>query len=225
MLRYRKAISKPYLLIISICSCGLTRIRTENDLIINVDLPWNPAVLEQRISRAHRMGQKRPVQVFLLVTEDTLEENLLTTLSAKHELSLAVLDPESDTTKVDMATGMEELKRRLEILLGTKPDAAEDESMKERVEKEAEILVKKEKIAVAGGQLVGAAFSFIGEMFSGNDNSEEFVRLTNAFKTNLNDCMEKDDEGRLKMTIAIPDEAFLDNMAKSLAQMVSAGRG
>lgn len=62
-------------------------------------------------------------------------------------------------------------------------------------------------------------------MFFGNDNSEEFVRLTNAFKTNLNDCMEKDDEGRLKMTIAIPDEAFLDNMAKSLAQVVSAGRG
>ena len=52
--------------------------------VINVDLPWNPAVLEQRISRAHRMGQKQPVQVFLLVTTDTLEENLLATLSAKH---------------------------------------------------------------------------------------------------------------------------------------------
>jgi superfamily II DNA or RNA helicase len=103
--------------------------------VINVDLPWNPAVLEQRISRAHRMGQKRPVQVFLLVTKDTLEENLLATLSAKHELSLAVLDPDSDTTEVDMAAGMEELKRRLEILLGEKPAAAEDESMKERVEK------------------------------------------------------------------------------------------
>ena len=62
--------------------------------VINVDLPWNPAVLEQRISRAHRMGQKRPVHVFLLVTTDTLEENLPATLSAKHELSPAVLDPE-----------------------------------------------------------------------------------------------------------------------------------
>ena len=30
--------------------------------VINVDLPWNPAVLEQRISRAHRMGQQQPVQ-------------------------------------------------------------------------------------------------------------------------------------------------------------------
>jgi hypothetical protein len=36
--------------------------------------------------------------------------------------------------------------------------------------------------------------------------------------------MEKADDGTLKMTITLPDEAFLDNMAKSLAQMVSAGQ-
>ena len=45
--------------------------------VINVDLPWNPAVLEQRISRVHRMGQKRPVQAFLLVTEATLGRKTL----------------------------------------------------------------------------------------------------------------------------------------------------
>jgi len=41
--------------------------------VINADLPWNPAVLEQRIAHAHRMGQKNPVQVYILVTEDTIE--------------------------------------------------------------------------------------------------------------------------------------------------------
>ena len=60
--------------------------------VINVDLPWNPAVLEQRIARAHRMGQKNPVQVYLLVTEGTIEEKLLATLSAKPGLALAALD-------------------------------------------------------------------------------------------------------------------------------------
>ena len=55
--------------------------------VINCDLPWNPAVLEQRIARAHRMGQKQPVHAFLLVTEQTLEERLLTTLSAKKDLA------------------------------------------------------------------------------------------------------------------------------------------
>ena len=63
--------------------------------VINVYLPWNPAVLEQRIGRAHRMGQKKPVQIFLLVTENPLEESLLGTLSAKQALFLAALDPDT----------------------------------------------------------------------------------------------------------------------------------
>jgi len=40
----------------------------------------------------------------------------------------------------------------------------------------------------------------------------------------LSDCLEKADDGTLKMTISLPDEAFLDNMARSLAKMVGAGR-
>ena len=73
--------------------------------VINVDLPWNPAVLEQRIARAHRMGQKQPVQVFVLVTEGTIEENLLQTLRDKQDLALAALDATSDVDVVLMATG------------------------------------------------------------------------------------------------------------------------
>ena len=87
-----------------------------------------------------------------------------------------------------------------------------------------EALVRKEKIAAAGGKLVGAAFAFIGEMFSTREESEEMDRLAGAFKAKLSDCMEKADDGTLKMTISLPDESFLDNMARSLAKMVSAGR-
>jgi superfamily II DNA or RNA helicase len=191
--------------------------------VINVDLPWNPAVLEQRISRAHRMGQKQPVQVFLLVTTDTLEENLLGTLSAKHQLSLAVLDPEADVSQVDLSTGMEELKRRMEILLGARPEAAEDESMKAEAEQAAAALAKKEKIAAAGGQLVGAAFAFIGEMFAGQAGDDELEHIAGAFKARLSDCLERTEDGRLNMTITLPDEAFLDTMARSLAGMVGLG--
>jgi hypothetical protein len=191
--------------------------------VINVDLPWNPAVLEQRIARAHRMGQKQPVQVFLLVTTDTLEENLLATLSAKHQLSLAVLDPDTDTSQVDMSTGMEELKRRMEILLGARPEAAEDESMKAEAEKTAAILARKKKVAAAGGQLMGAAFTFIGEMFADQAADEGMEQLAGAFKTRLSECMEKTEDGRLNMTITLPDEAFLDTMARALAGLVGLG--
>lgn len=185
--------------------------------VINVDLPWNPAVLEQRISRAHRMGQKNPVQVFILVTEATIEENLLGTLSAKHELALAALDPDSEVTAVDLASGMEELKRRLEILLGTKPDAPVDESQKEQVEKEAELFLRKQRIANAGGQLLGAAFAFMGEILPQKEETEQTRQMAETFKNRLSECLEKDEDGNLRMTFTLPDESVLDSLAKSLA--------
>ncbi len=191
--------------------------------VINVDLPWNPAVLEQRISRAHRMGQKNPVQVFILVTEETIEENLLGTLSAKHELAMAALDPDSEVTAVDLASGMEEMKRRLEVLLGTKPEAPVDESRKEQVEREAQQLLRKEKIASAGGQLLGAAFAFMSEILPQKEETEQTIQMAETFKSRLHECMEKDENGNLKMTITLPDKSVLDNLAKSLAQVLGSG--
>ncbi|HEU4402257.1 MAG TPA: DEAD/DEAH box helicase, partial [Candidatus Polarisedimenticolia bacterium] len=47
------------------------------DVVINLDLPWNPARLEQRIARVHRIGSKRPVQEVLLVTKASIEERIL----------------------------------------------------------------------------------------------------------------------------------------------------
>jgi superfamily II DNA/RNA helicase len=191
--------------------------------VINVDLPWNPAVLEQRISRVHRMGQKRPVQAFLLVTEETLEEKLLGTLSAKHDLALAALDPDSKVKSVDLVSGMNELKRRLEMLLGTKPDAALDESRKAEVERETERLALKERMASAGGQLLGAAFAFIGEILPKKEKTEETLQMAESLKSRLSQCLEKDEKGQLKMTISLPDESVLNNLAKSLSQILGSG--
>jgi hypothetical protein len=56
------------------------------DTVVNLELPWNPAVLEQRIARVHRMGQDRPVRVVNLVTRGTIEERVLRTLEVKQGL-------------------------------------------------------------------------------------------------------------------------------------------
>jgi SNF2 family DNA or RNA helicase len=188
--------------------------------VVNVDLPWNPAVLEQRIARAHRMGQKRPVQIFLLVTETTLEEGLLATLSAKQELFLAALDPDAQATRIDLACGMDELKRRMEILLGARPDAPVDETMKAAVASETASLARREKVALAGGQLLGAAFAFLGEMFPATEAGAENDALAEALKDRLAQCLDRDENGALKMTITLPDETVLDNLARSLARIV-----
>ena len=53
------------------------------DTVVNLELPWNPAVLEQRIARVHRMGQSRPVRVINFVTRGTIEEKVLRTLESE----------------------------------------------------------------------------------------------------------------------------------------------
>ena len=60
--------------------------------IINMDLPWNPAVLEQRIGRVHRLGQSKSVQVVNFVAEGTIEEKMLSILAFKKSLFAGVLD-------------------------------------------------------------------------------------------------------------------------------------
>jgi len=188
--------------------------------VINVDLPWNPAVLEQRIARAHRMGQKRPVQVYLLVTESTIEEKLLATLSAKHDLALAALDMESDVREVALASGAEELKLRLEVLLGAKAHAPVDETERLRQQREAERLARRERVAEAGGQLVAAAFTFLGEMIPRKKATNGADQMAREFKARLEECMERDEEGRPRLTVTLPDEAALENLSRSLAALL-----
>jgi hypothetical protein len=60
--------------------------------VVNMDLPWNPAILEQRIARIHRMGQTRPVQVINFVAKGTIEEGMLSVLAFKRSLSAGILD-------------------------------------------------------------------------------------------------------------------------------------
>lgn len=66
-------------------------------IIINVDLPWNPAVLEQRIGRIYRIGQQRNIQVINLVASGTIEEQMLSTLKFKSSLFEGVLDNGEDS--------------------------------------------------------------------------------------------------------------------------------
>jgi superfamily II DNA/RNA helicase len=189
--------------------------------VINVDLPWNPAILEQRIARAHRMGQKNPVQVYLLVTETTIEEKLLATLSAKHDLALAALDMESNVREVAMSSGIEELKQRLEVLLGARVDAPVDETEKQRHQQEAERLARRSRVAEAGGQLVAAAFAFLGEMIPQRQPTNGAEQKASEFKARFAECLERDEQGRPRLTVTLPNEAALESLASSLAAMFS----
>lgn len=91
-------------------------------VVINCDLPWNPARLEQRIARAWRKNQSRPVTVFNLVAENTLEHGMLASLAAKQDLSDGVLDGRGDLTQLKVKRGRDALLQRIQQVLGASPE-------------------------------------------------------------------------------------------------------
>ncbi len=71
-------------------------------IVINCDMPWNPAKLEQRIARVWRKHQTRPVTVVNLITQETIEERMLGTLASKRELADGVLDGKGDLSQIKL---------------------------------------------------------------------------------------------------------------------------
>jgi hypothetical protein len=194
--------------------------------VINVDLPWNPAVLEQRVARAHRMGQRQPVQVYVLVTEGTIEEGLLATLSAKHDLALAALDPDSEVTQVDFTSGIEELRRRLEVLLGAKPEAPVDVTKQVEAQQQVvQVAERRERVAAAGGEMLGAVFNFLGELVSQNSAPTPDDPVVAQVRDRLSECVEEDGDGRPRLSVTLPDRGALDALAQTLARLMLVGGG
>lgn len=195
--------------------------------VINVDLPWNPAVLEQRIARAHRMGQRQPVQVYVLITDGTLEEQLLTTLSQKSDLSLAALDATSEVKEVDFISGMDEMRSRLEILLGAKPVAPVDESLKQEQHEQVASLngAQRERVSAAAGEMLGAAFRLLGELTIPSEPTEESRKLASDLRGRLVECVEPDAAGRPRLTITLPNNSALDDLAQTLAKLLLVEKG
>ena len=188
--------------------------------VINVDLPWNPAVLEQRISRAHRMGQKRPVDVYVLVTVDTFEERLLKTLADKRDLAMAALDPESDVTQLKLRSNMDDLKRRLENLIGEPPVAPEDRTLKRQVQQETDgIAERQQRVAVAGSQVISAVCQLVSELIPGEAAapSDAVVR---EVRGGLESLVRHDEQGRPQLQLTLPDPGSLDQLAGALARLI-----
>lgn len=98
-------------------------------ILINIDLPWNPAVLEQRIARIYRLGQQRNIQVINMVASQTIEERMLSTLNFKSSLFEGILDNGADSifledSKLDKI--MDSIKGVVETVDGEGQEAATD---------------------------------------------------------------------------------------------------
>lgn len=105
-------------------------------LVINLDLPWNPAVLEQRIARAHRHGQLHTVQVVNLIARETIEERMLDTLATKRNVFQGIFGAEESLTAISFRDTGQDLLKTLDEMLG-RPREIETEIALEPVAEEA----------------------------------------------------------------------------------------
>lgn len=79
---------------------------------INLELPWNPAVLEQRVARIYRLGQTEQVDVYNFVTTTGIEQRIQRLLAGKRALFDAVFDGVSDEVSFgEHNTFLERLER------------------------------------------------------------------------------------------------------------------
>jgi SNF2 family DNA or RNA helicase len=70
-------------------------------IVVNLDVPWNPAVLEQRVGRVHRLGQRRSVQVLHFVTRGAIEERVRQVAEEKRALFDGLLVDGADQVVFD----------------------------------------------------------------------------------------------------------------------------
>jgi len=89
------------LFLISLKAGGTGLNLTAADYVIHLDPWWNPAVEDQASDRAHRMGQERPVTVYRLVMEGTIEEQMVSLHSRKRQMAEDLLEGSDAVGRLD----------------------------------------------------------------------------------------------------------------------------
>jgi len=192
--------------------------------VINMDLPWNPAVLEQRIGRIHRLGQHRPVRVVNFVAQGTIEHGMLSLLSFKQSLFSGVLDKGKD----EVFLGGTRLKRFMDSI--DKATSAIPEQMPQQakaggdgdgVEEEASITTEKHKIAAsepeqAWNDIISAGLTFLDKI--GQTLLKEEDGPDKPSKKNVPGLEIETDKttGQRHLKVAIPKKETIQQIANLL---------
>lgn len=133
-----------------VASLGLN-LQAQARWVINLELPWNPARLEQRAGRVDRIGQRRPVHITLLVARHPAESTVLERLARRTLLARAAMGPTLLAGSLP-----DHVRVRDEILLGrvtepdrtcARPDVALDRTWVRRARAVTRVLVARRRLA------------------------------------------------------------------------------
>ena len=100
------------LFLISLKAGGLGLNLTTADYVIHLDPWWNPAIEDQASDRAHRIGQNRPVTIYRLVAENTIEEKIIQLHSTKRNLAESLLEGSDQSARMSVSELVSLIKER-----------------------------------------------------------------------------------------------------------------
>jgi hypothetical protein len=136
------------------------------------------------------------------------------------------LDVDSEVTAVDFVSNLEEMKRKLEVLVGSQPEAPLDVTSQQQAEQDLERFAqRRERVAAAGGEMLGAVFNFLGELVAEDKSPAPSPEVVTNLRDRLGQCVEEDEHGQQRLTVTLPNRAALDNLASTLARLLAAGDG
>jgi hypothetical protein len=140
------------------------------------------------------------------------------------EARIEALDATSDVDTVSVLSGAEELRSRLEVLLGAKPEAPVDVSLKREEQTIIADDERRHRVAAAGGELLGAVFNFLGELVQHGQSPPPPDSLVENVRGRLDACVEDDASGRPRLSLTLPDRAALDQLAQTLSKLLVAAQ-
>lgn len=213
--------------------------------LVNLDIPWNPAVLEQRIGRIFRMGQKKKVNVINMVANGTIEHRMLDVLKFKSSMAEGVLDAGDDTILMQ-EDRFKQFMNSMETVVEQSPQPAnltEDEDAS--LQDPEKLYQKKPRENGAGSKSVEQLQIFdtdtpempiatpeskeASERAESSSPPEWISQLAQVFgdpnktQTLIKSLTEKDEHtGKTYLKLPVENEVVVENILKSIGQLFQA---
>lgn len=186
--------------------------------VVNVDMPWNPAILNQRIGRVHRLGQKESVRVVNFVAKGTIEEGMLGVLHFKKGLAAGILD--GGTADIDLGgSRLTKFMETVEAATGGIP-AAQVEEREEALEARREF---SNKPAIPETASTPPADPWSAILQAG---AALLQQVTKATPGNSGPLLQKDDKtGETYLRLPVPSESIVTEALSALEKLLSGLKG
>lgn len=213
-------------------------------LLINLDIPWNPAVLEQRIARIYRLGQEKNVSIINLVSTGTIENRMLGVLKFKGAMAEGVLDGGEDTIFVgedQFKQFMNSVENLMEVSSAESADTVPEYETEEdsiKYEFPDELLVDSPEVAAGfmGDDDVKETSQAPANLDNTNPPAQELIQNGINFFTQLGKTLknpeatkdlissitQKDDSGKVYLKIPVENEEVINNAVQMLGTLFGA---